>query len=43
MVEPKISYYKNIGGFKFGGSVWDRHMCICEWEILADFNMAVVI
>ena len=29
-------YYKNIGGFKFGGSVRDR-------QILADFNLAIVI
>ena len=23
-------YFKNIGGFKFGGSVRDRHTYICE-------------
>ena len=34
---------RNIGGFKFGGSVRDRHMYICEQEILVDFNLAVVI
>ena len=28
---------KNIGGFKFGGLVWDRHM----YEILVYFNLAV--
>ena len=28
---------KNTGRFKFGGSVRDRHMLICKYEILADF------
>ena len=32
---------KNIGRFKFGGSVQDRHTYICKYEILADFNLAV--
>ena len=32
---------KNIGGFKFGGSVRDRHTHICKYEILAEFNLAV--
>ena len=32
---------KNIGGFKFGGSVRDRQTYICKYEILADFNLAV--
>ena len=32
-----------ICGFKFGGLVWDRHTYICEKEILADFNSAVII
>ena len=32
---------QNIGRFKFGGSVRDRHMYICKYEILADFNLAV--
>ena len=33
---------KNISGFKFGGLIWDPHMYICELEILADFNLAIV-
>ena len=32
---------KNIGGFKFGGSVRDCHMYICKYEVLADFNLVV--
>ena len=32
---------KNIGGFKFGGSLRDHHMYICKYEILVDFNLAV--
>ena len=32
---------KNIGGFKFGGSVRDRHTYVCKYEILANFNLAV--
>ena len=32
---------KNIGRFKFGGSVRDCHTYICRYEILADFNLAV--
>ena len=32
---------KNIGGFKFGGSVRDRHTYICKYEVLMDFNLAV--
>ena len=28
---------KNIGGYKFGSSVRDRHMYICKYEIMADF------
>ena len=32
----------NIGGFKFGGMVGDRHMyIICKYEILVDLNLAV--
>ena len=38
---PLNCHCKNIGGFKFGGSVRDRHMYICKYEILADFNLAV--
>ena len=34
-------HYKNIGRFKFGGSVRDRHMYICKYEVLADFNLVV--
>ena len=40
-VGPQIAIAKNIGGFKFGGSVRDRHMYICKYEILAHFNLAV--
>ena len=29
---------KNIGGFKFGGSVRDCHTYICKYEVLAGFN-----
>ena len=32
---------KNIGRFKFGGSVRDHHTYICKYEILAEFNLAV--
>ena len=33
---------KNVGRFKFGGSVRDhRHTYICKYEILAEFNLAV--
>ena len=32
---------KNIGGFKFGSSVRDRHTYICKYEILVDFNLVV--
>ena len=35
-------YCKNISKFKFGGLVRDRHTYICEYEISADFNLAVV-
>ena len=31
---------KNIGRFKFGGSVRDHHTYIYKYEILADFNLA---
>ena len=34
-------YYKNIGRFKFGGLVRDRHTYICNYEVLVDFNLAV--
>ena len=36
-------YCKNIGGFKFGGSVRDRHTHTCKYEILGqvEFNLAV--
>ena len=34
-------HFKNISGFKFGGSVRDRHMYICKYEILADFNLVI--
>ena len=40
-VGPQIAICKNIGGFKFGCSVRDRHKYICKYEILADFNLAV--
>ena len=42
-VGPQICC-KNIGGFKFGVSVKDRHTCTydCRYKILADFNLAVV-
>ena len=33
-------HFKNIGGFKFGGSVRDCHTYICKYEILSDFNLA---
>ena len=29
-LEPQNWYCKNIGGFKFGGSVRDRHIYICR-------------
>ena len=32
---------KNIGRFKFGGSVRDRHTYICKYETLVDFNLVV--
>ena len=32
---------KDIGGFKFGGSVRDHYTYTCKYEILADFNLAV--
>ena len=32
---------KNIGRFKFGGSVRDCHTYICRYEMLVDFNLAV--
>ena len=34
-------HLKRLGRFKFGSSVQDRHMYICELEILADFNLVV--
>ena len=41
-VGPQIAIAKNIGRFKFGGLVRDRHTyIICRYEILADFNLAV--
>ena len=40
---------KNIGRLKFGGTVWYSHMyicthvhCMCNREILVDFNLPVV-
>ena len=42
MVEPKIAVIRIISGFKFGDLVQDHHTYICELEILADFNLAVV-
>ena len=35
---------KNISGFEFGGLVKDHHtyMYICKYEIMTDFNLAVV-
>ena len=41
VVGPQIANCENIGGFKFGGSVRDRHTYICKYEILADFNLVV--
>ena len=38
---PPNCHCKNIGGFKFGGSVRHCHMYIGKFEILADFNLAV--
>ena len=35
---PPNRHCKNI---KFGGSIRDRHMYICKYEILADFNLEV--
>ena len=42
-IGAQIAIAKNIGGFKFGSSVWDCHniIYICKYEILADFNLAV--
>ena len=34
-------YCKNIGEFKFGGSVKDRYTYICKYEMLAGFNLVV--
>ena len=34
-------HLKRIDRFKFGGSVQDHHVYICEKEILADFNLVV--
>ena len=31
-----------IGGFKFGGMVWYRHTHMYKVEILADFNLVVL-
>ena len=39
---PKIAFAKKVGGFKFGGLVWDRHRCICKKEnniIMVDLNL----
>ena len=47
MVEIKFGSWapnhhcKNIGRFKFGGLVRDRHMYIFKYEILADFSLVV--
>ena len=32
---------KNIGGFKFGGSVRNHHTYACKYETSAGFNLAV--
>ena len=40
-VGSQIAILKHIGGFKLGSSVWDRHMYVCELEILVDFNLVV--
>ena len=37
-VGPQITIAKI---FKFDGSVWDCHMYICKYEILAHYNLAV--
>ena len=41
MVGPQIAITKNIGRFKFGSLVRDRHTYICKYEILVDFNLVV--
>ena len=41
-VGPQIIIAKNIGRFKFDGSVRDYHTYICKYEIFTDFNVAVV-
>ena len=41
-VGSQNGHYKNIGRFKFGSSVRDCHMYIRRYEILTDFNLAVV-
>ena len=37
----EIAICKNIGGFKFGGSVRNHHTYICKYEILVDFNLVI--
>ena len=36
-----LNRQSKIGGFKFGGSVRDRHTHICKYELLAEFNLVV--
>ena len=41
-IGPQNRHCKSIGRFKFGSSVKDHHTSICKYEILEDFNLAVV-